>query len=94
MEELIKYLKATQMEGLKGLKIEGEIPVSEKQLNELIRQFVRPQLEPKSGTVATPPVTPESGGNPMMELLPYLKFPVLDVKIKDGKLVLNVKVEV
>lgn len=94
MEELIKYLKATQMEGLKGLKIEGEIPVSEKQLNELIRQFVRPQLEAKSGTVSTPPATPESGGNPMMELLPYLKFPVLDVKIKDGKLVLNVKVEV
>ncbi|PHN07987.1 hypothetical protein [Flavilitoribacter nigricans] len=92
MEELIKYLKETQMEGLKGMKIEGEIPVTEKQLNVLLEQFVRPQLEPKPGTEPTSP--PAASANPMMELLPYLKFPILDVKIKDGKLILKVRVEV
>lgn len=94
MEELIQYLKATKMEGLKGMRIEGEIPVSEKQLNVLLEQFVRPQLEPKEAAPSSPTAADPAAGNPMMELLPYLKFPVLKVKVKDGRLVLKVKVEV
>lgn len=95
MEELIKYLKTTKMEGLKGMRIEGEIPVSEKQLNVLLEQFVRPQLEPKTdNALSSPAAAAPASGNPMMELLPYLKFPVLKVKVKDGSLVLKVKVEV
>ena len=94
MEELIKYLKETQLEGIKGMKIEGEIPVSEKQLNVLLEQFVRPQLEPKTGPSTSDTPAGPTAGNPIMELLPYLKFPILKVKVKDGSLVLKVKVEV
>lgn len=88
MEEFIKYLQDTRLEGLKGMKIEGEIPLSEEQLNVLLDQFVRPQLEPKKGAP-----TPAPAPNPMAELLPLLKFPVLKAEIKDKKLVLKVKVE-
>lgn len=91
MEELIKYLKDTQLKGIKGMKIEGEIPVSEEQLNVLLEQFVRPRLEPQSD--AEGEATSE-GAHPAMALLPYLKFPVLQVKVKENKLILKVKVEV
>lgn len=100
MEELIKYLKATQLEGIKGMKLEGEIPVSEKQLNELLEQFVRPQLKSKTAlSNPTSSADSDSGSgsdssSSMMELLPYLNFPVLKVKVQAGSLVLKVKVEV
>ena len=94
MEELIEYLKITRMKGLKGMRIEGEIPVSEEQLNVLMEQFVRPQLEPKDDGSAGPTTPGPASGNSMMELLPFLKFPVLKVKVKEGRLILKVKVEV
>ena len=89
MEELIRYLKDTRLEGLKGLHIEGEVPVSEEQLNELIRQFVQEgsPAEP-SGAAASAP------GPSLNELLPYLKFPLLKVKVREGRLVLKFKVKI
>lgn len=93
MDALIQYLKETRMQGLKGTNIEGEIPIDEVQLNELIRQFAQERLQGSGGGGSSTSTT-GSGSNPLMELLPYLNFPRLEVKLKKGQLVVRFQVTI
>lgn len=93
MEELIQYLKTTQLEGLKGTSITVELSLSEQQLNELIEQFVRPRLQTSPST-ATSSGTESSSSGSIAEWIPLLRFPVMKVKISGDKLILDLKVEV
>lgn len=93
MEDIIQYLRETQLKDLKGLHISGTIPLSDELLNQLIDDFVRPMLGSPPPTDTPGEVPPAPNPPPFADLLPFLEFPVLRAKTEAGKVVLEIEIK-
>lgn len=92
MQNIINHLRETKLKDLKGLHITGTVPVSDTLLNQLIQDFVRPQLTGEgSAKSGTPPPAPPAE---VASLLPLLKFPVLRARTEKGAVILEVEIKV
>ncbi len=98
MEELIKRLLANDLEDLRGLRINGQVPVHPNLINEVIAQALRPGPPPVKAGPATDSGNSASGSpvpkgvDPVALLRRHLKH--LEVEVEDGRIVVNFDVQV
>jgi len=98
MEELIKKLLANDLEELRGLRINGQVPVHPDLINQVIAQL----LEPEQGEAPTGPARQggtsnagsgaSKGVNPVALARRYLNN--LEVRVEDGRIIVDFDVRV
>lgn len=98
MEELIKRLLANDLEALRGLRINGKVPVHPDLINEVIAQVLQPEEAPvkagpttESGASASGSPVP-NGVDPVALLRRHLRH--LEVGVEEGRIVVNFNVQV
>jgi len=93
MNPIIRRITENRLSDFKGLSIEGEIPVSEEILNEMLQLFLHQKKKPqKTGEPASPSSSGEDSPDISQIIIESLDENDVKIELKEKQAVLKVTV--